>query len=118
VVLEPYLGTYTLPNGRKTPAIHTGDTPPGHRVEGLEVIVHKTPVMTANPQAADGAMVERGWRLRLNDRADEGLQGPLEVLIGEWPDLANFLVPVNPALGIMHNQITIEIPDFTQVGGY
>ena len=120
--LQPYLGTYTLPNGRRHPAIavvrgNEEYPQPGTEVKGLECTIFY-PDLKPCP-ILDGYTVKQKWRIHLKqwDKKAE-LKKPQEAIMRSplQAIISNILaIPAEERLGIPE-AVQIEMIDFNSVG--
>lgn len=116
-LLEPELGTYTLPSGNQTPAISllsTGDRRPTRDVVGLEVVVFQTPILS-NPQPMfDGLRHNNTWQIFLVQwQGDDTLLTAREKLEATFPGIRSMPVPIQKGLEC-REQLSVKIPDYTE----
>lgn len=111
-VLVNYLGSYTLANGAKTPAISVrapGESlPPNTSVSGLEVVIVREPELVPVRQYTREQAFSR-WTLYLVDwSGDSSLQEIGGVLIAEYP--GSNAVSINVPRGVgPRSQMRVDI---------
>lgn len=111
-VLVNYLGSYTLANGAKTPAISVrapGESlPPNTTVSGLEVVIVREPELVPVRQYTREQAFSR-WTLYLVDwSGDSSLQEIGGVLIAEYP--GSNAVSINVPRGVgPRSQMRVDI---------
>lgn len=111
-VLVNYLGSYTLANGAKTPAISVrapGESlPPNTTVSGLEVVIVREPELVPVRQYTREQAFSR-WTLYLVDwSGDSSLQEIGGVLLGEYP--GSNAVSINVPRGVgPRSQMRVDI---------
>jgi len=111
-VLVNYLGSYTLANGAKTPAISVraaGESlPPNTTVTGLEVVIVREPELVPVRQYRREQAFSR-WTLYLVDwSGDSSLQEVGGVLLAEYP--GSNAVSINVPRGVgPRSQMRVDI---------
>ena len=111
-VLVNYLGSYTLANGAKTPAISVrapGESlPPNTTVSGLEVVIVREPELVPVRQYTREQAFSR-WTLYLVDwSGDTSLQEVGGVLISQYP--GSNAVSINVPRGVgPRSQMRVDI---------
>ncbi len=111
-VLVNYLGSYTLANGAKTPAISVrapGESlPPNTTVSGLEVVIVREPELVPVRQYTREQAFSR-WTLYLVDwSGDSSLQEIGGVLLAEYP--GSNAVSINVPRGVgPRSQMRVDI---------
>lgn len=106
------IGSYTLPNGNKVPAVYVvgrQSVPREWKVEGLEVTIQEFPRLSPRPGVGT-LQQRRGWTVVLvdYDTSSDNFQKAAHRISRTWPDARLSFLPESD---FAYRQYRIIIPD-------